>query len=83
MRDHDTPSCSVGIGGGLERFSDTSDLVDFEKEGIACFFLNGVFDTDWVGDGEIVADDLAVVFGAEVGPGFPIILIEGILDTID
>ena len=81
VRDHDTPAGGVGIGGSLEGFGDRSDLVDFEEEGIACFLLDGVFDTDGVGDCEIVTDDLVVVFGAEVGPGLPVVLVERILDT--
>jgi hypothetical protein len=81
MGHHDTPASGVGVSCGLQRFGDTSDLVDLEEEGIACFLLNGVFDTDWVGDGEIVADYLTVVFGTEVGPSFPVILIKWILDT--
>lgn len=81
MRDHDTPPCSVGIGGGLEGLGDSSDLIDFEKEGITRFPLNGVFDTDWVGDCEIVTNDLTVVFSAEVSPSLPVILIERILNT--
>ena len=81
MRDHDTPTCSVGIGGSLKGFSDSSDLIDLEEEGIACFLLDGVLDTDGVGDSEIVTDDLTIVFGAVVGPCLPVILVEGILDT--
>jgi hypothetical protein len=81
MGHHDTPASSVGVSGGLERLGDSSDLVDFEKEGIACFLLDGVFDADWVGDSEIVTDDLTVVLSAEVGPSFPVILIKRILNT--
>ena len=81
VRDHDTPACGVGVRGGLEGLGNTSDLVDLEKERVAGFSLDRVFDTDGVGDREIVTDDLTIVSGAEVSPGLPVVLIEGILDT--
>jgi hypothetical protein len=81
VRDHNAPACGVGVRGGLEGLGNTSDLVDLEKEGVAGFSLDRVFDTDGVGDCEIVTDDLTIVLGAEVSPGLPVVLIEGILDT--
>jgi hypothetical protein len=81
MGDHDAPAGCVGVCGGLEGFGDGSDLVDFEEEGITRFLVNGFLDADGVGDGEIVADDLVVVFAGKVGPGLPIILIKWIFNT--
>jgi hypothetical protein len=81
MGDHDAPACGVGVCSGLEGFGDGSNLVDFEEEGVTGLLLDGFLDADGVGDGEIVADDLVVVFAGKVGPSLPIILIKWIFNT--
>lgn len=81
MGDHDAPACGIRVCGGLEGFGDGSDLVDFEEEGVARLPVDGFLDADGVGDGEIVADDLMLVFAGKVGPGLPIILIKWIFNT--
>ena len=64
----------------LDGLGDSSDLVDLEQQGIAGVLLNGGGDTDGVGDGQVIADDLDVGGAGQVGPGRPVILIKGILD---
>jgi len=82
MRNHDTPASGVRISCSLERFRDCSDLIDFEEQGVTCFLVDGFLDAKRIGDGKIVADNLTVVFGAERSPSVPVILLEGIFDTV-
>ena len=80
---HNTPSGSVGVLCGLDRLGESTDLVDLEEEGIAGLELNGLLDADWVGDSQIISDNLEVRALEEVAPGLPVILGEWILNADD
>lgn len=54
MGDHDTPAVGVGVLGGLDRLGERTDLVDLEEEGVARLELNGLLDTEGVGDSQVV-----------------------------
>lgn len=78
--DHDTPLGVVGVVGGLDGLGDGSDLVDLEQKGVGRLLLDGSLDSDGVGDGQIITDNLDVGGGDEVRPGGPVILSKGILE---
>lgn len=78
--DHDTPLGVVGVVGGLDRLGDGSDLVDLEQKGVSGLLLNGSLDSDGVGDGQIITDNLDVGGGDKVRPGGPVVLSEGVLE---
>jgi len=54
VRDHDTPAISVGVLGGLDRLGEGTNLVDLEEEGVARLEINGLLDTEGVGDSQVV-----------------------------
>jgi hypothetical protein len=54
MGHHDTPASSVGVLGGLNRFSQSADLVDFEEQSVAGFGVDGTLDAFGVGHGQVV-----------------------------
>jgi hypothetical protein len=54
-----------------------------QKETIAGFLFNGRFDTKRVRHCQVVTDNLNAAQFGEVGPGIPIILVEGVLDRND
>lgn len=54
VRDHDTPTSAKGILGGLNSFGDRADLVDLEKQSVACLGVNRLLDESWVGNGQII-----------------------------
>ena len=56
-------------------------MVDLKKESVAALLVNGPLDTDGVSNSQVVADDLEVAGLVKVGPGFPVILGEGILNA--
>lgn len=51
---HDAPVVGVGVLGGLDRFGEGTDLVDLEKESVARLQLDGLLDTQRVGDSQVV-----------------------------
>jgi hypothetical protein len=65
---------------GLDRLRYGADLVDLKKEAIACLLLDCRLDTYRIGDRQIIANDLDAALFGEMRPGFPVILVEGILD---
>lgn len=80
VRNHDTPGGSEGVLGSLDGLGDGTDLVDLEEKGVASLGLNGLLDEGGVGDGQVITNNLLVVDLAEVGPGLPVVLGEGVLD---
>lgn len=85
VRHHHTPSIINTLLSSLNRFSQASNLVDLQQEGIARLLLDGSLDSLFVGDEEVIADDLylgAEAFGDEI-PSFPVVLIEGIFNWDD
>lgn len=63
-----------------QRLGDCSDLVDFQQQAVAGFFLHSFADASGVGHREVVSNHLDVCAVSEAGPGRPVILVEGILD---
>lgn len=57
-------------------------MVDFQEESIASLLFDGLFDSAWVGDEEIISDNLDVLSneGVHLGISSPVILIEGIFN---
>lgn len=51
-----------------------------EQETVASLLLDGGLDTEGVGDGQIITNDLDTTTGGEVSPGLPVILLEGVLN---
>jgi len=60
VRDHDTPSCAVGILGGLNGLGDGTDLVDLEEKGVASLGLDGLLDELWVGDSQVITVQVSI-----------------------
>jgi hypothetical protein len=51
-----------------------------EQESVASLLLDGGLDSEGVGDGQVVTDNLDLGRGVEVGPRLPVILVEGVLN---
>lgn len=54
-----------------------------EQKAVARFLLNCSLDTNGVRDGQIVANDLNINIGSEMGPSIPVVFREGILNEDD
>ena len=54
MRDHNTPTCTVGILSSLDSFGDGANLVDLEQQSIAGFEINGFLDKLRIRNSKIV-----------------------------
>ena len=54
-----------------------------EQETIASLLLDSGLDTEGVGNGQIVANNLDAAVGGEVSPGLPVVLVERIFDGDD
>jgi len=80
MAHHNTPSILLGKLTSLDRLHDRSDLVHFQQKTVACLFVNSCLDSLRVCDCKIITNNLDVNFRLQFGPGFPIILVEGILN---
>jgi hypothetical protein len=80
---HDTPAVGVRVLGSLDRLGQSSDLVNLEQQGVGSLELNGLLDTQRVGYGQVVSNDLEVRGLVEVAPGLPVILGEGVLNGDD
>ena len=85
MRDHHTPTGSLGVEASLDGLSDGTNLVDLEQEGVASLLLDGLSNTSGVSDEEIVSDNLHLLANllAEESVSSPIVLLEGILNGHD
>jgi hypothetical protein len=54
VRDHDAPSGSVRVLGGLDGLGQGTDLVDLEQKSVARLELNGLLNAERVGDSQVV-----------------------------
>lgn len=81
--DHDTPTSSLGVLGGLDGFGQGTNLVNLEQQGVACLLLDGGSNALGVGDKQIIADELVVRGGFKQAPVVPVILVESILNRDD
>lgn len=80
VRGHDTPAVGLRELDGLDGLGDGTDLVDLEEQGVARLLLDGSLDSERVGDGQVITDNLDLGRLVEVGPGIPVVLGEGVLD---
>jgi hypothetical protein len=55
---HDTPAVGLRELSSTDRLGDGTDLVDLEEETVAGLLLNGGLDTEGVGNGKVITDDL-------------------------
>ena len=51
---HDTPVVRVRVLGGLDRLGQRTDLVDLEQQSVAGLELDGLLDTEGVGDSQVI-----------------------------
>merc|ERR1712070_608170 len=82
MRTHHSPTVLLAKLDGSDGLRDTSNLIDFQEEGIASLFVNGILHTLDVSNCEIVANDLCGLSDilGHGRPRLPIILVKWILD---
>jgi hypothetical protein len=52
--DHNTPAVGVGVLGSLDGLGQSTNLVDLEQESVAGLELNGLLDTERVGDSQVI-----------------------------
>ena len=64
----------------LQRLGHGADLVHFEQEAVAGLLTDGLGDPLRVGHREIVPNHLDACTSGELPPGFPVILVKGVLD---
>lgn len=67
----------------LNGLGDCADLVNLEQKTVASLLLDGSLDTQGVCYSQVITDNLNAAVLGEVGPRFPIILVEGVLDRDD
>ena len=85
MREHAGEAVGLGVVDGVEGFAEGADLVDLNEDGVGGAFLDAALDELFVGDEEVVADELDLVaeFGVELGPAFPVVFGEAVFDGAD
>ena len=81
MRHHSSPALGLGHVVSLDGLSHAADLVDLQQEAVAGLLVNGGGDPLGVCDQEVVSDNLDRGAGGQLGVAFPVVLVEGILNT--
>jgi hypothetical protein len=74
MRDHGSPSVGLCQVVSVNRFRNTANLVDLQEKAIAGLLLYSKSDSLWIGDCQVVSDDLDVHGPIQGGPSFPVVL---------
>lgn len=64
----------------LEGLCDRANLVDLQQQAVAGLFWYSLSNAFGVGHSQIVTHHLDAGAGGELGPGFPVILVKGILN---
>ena len=59
---------------GSDGFCNRTNLIYFQKQTIAGFFVNGHLNSFWVGNSQIVSNNLNISWTSQFCPSFPIIL---------
>merc|ERR1719310_92790 len=79
---HDAPALGNGVKAGGDGLRGSADLVHLQQEGVGSLLLLAVLDALWVGDEEVIADNLHLLAEAldHLGVGLPVVLVERILD---
>lgn len=83
MRHHRAPSVLLRQQMSVDGLGDGADLVDLQQQAVAGVLLDGGLDALWVGDGQVVADNLNASAGVELRPCRPVVLVERILNAHD
>jgi hypothetical protein len=98
VRGHDTPTAGLreldtgllvlllactGDDSRLDRLGDGTDLVDLQQQSVTRLLLDGGLDSEGVGNGQVITNDLDLGRLVEVGPSLPVVLGEGVLDGAD
>mmetsp|Transcript_29550 Transcript_29550/g.94036 ORF Transcript_29550/g.94036 Transcript_29550/m.94036 type:complete len:452 (+) Transcript_29550:172-1527(+) len=85
MGAHDTPARLLAHLDRVDRLGDGPDLVHLEQQRVARLVVDGLPDARHVGDGEVIADDLAgpADVGRHLGPRRPVVLVERVFDGDD
>jgi hypothetical protein len=98
VRGHDTPTAGLreldtgllvlllactGDDSRLDRLGDGTDLVDLQQQSVTRLLLDGGLDSEGVGNGQVITNDLDLGRLVEVGPSLPVVLGEGVLDGTD
>lgn len=83
MRHKNRPAVTVRLFCCINRFSDSTDLVDLEQQSVAGFFLMGLLNAPPVRREEIIADQLDGAICIERCPSRPVVLPEWVLQQYD
>jgi hypothetical protein len=80
--DHDSPPGSLRHVTGLNALCDGTDLVDLEQKSITEFHIDTCLNSCWVGNKEIITNNLNLVTHklGHIHIGIEIILVEWVLD---
>ena len=81
MRNHGSPSLSLGHIVSLDSLSHAANLVDLEQQTVASLLVNGSGDSLGVGHQKIVSHNLDAGAGGQLGITLPVILVKRILNT--
>ena len=82
VRHHDSPVVGLSELSSLDRLGDRADLVDLEQKTVACLLLDGRLDTEGVRDRQVITDDRNAGL-TQYRPGFPVVLVEWVLNRRD
>mmetsp|Transcript_61554 Transcript_61554/g.133225 ORF Transcript_61554/g.133225 Transcript_61554/m.133225 type:complete len:268 (-) Transcript_61554:589-1392(-) len=85
MRDHHAPSLGHAVYARRHGLGDAADLVDLQQQSVDSIPVLGIRDALWIGDQEIIPDDLHLVAHDldHLREALPVILVEGIFDGHD
>lgn len=80
VRDHGAPAVLLGQQMGGNGLGDGTDLVNLQQQAVAGLLLHSGGNALGVGHGQIVTHNLDGGGTGQVGPGLPVVLVEGILN---
>jgi len=83
VRGHDTPTVGLSELNSLDRLGDGTNLVDLEEKSVTSLLLDSGLDSEGVGNGKIVTDNLDLSRGVKSGPRLPVVLVKGVLNGDD
>ena len=61
MADHDSPASGIGVLGCLNRLCQSTNLVDFQEQGVASLQLDGFLDAQWIRDCQVIATEISSI----------------------
>lgn len=82
VRSHNTKAVVLWKKHSFNRFGQRADLVNLQQKSIAGLLVNGCLNSGWVGNEQIITNNLAFLTNSlgHVGVSCPIVLIEGIFN---